>query len=498
MGVLGRFRDFFLKAPGSPRREIFLYALMLLVGVAAGLTIRGGALVWLALGLGLGLVLVVVKKPGYRFLILLVALGLIGGFRGSLAMNSFLERAVSEELWGQESTLVGTVRGYPELTLKTQKYYLEVEAADRKTVTFKIQVTDNLYPEVQNQDHIQVRCKLAEASFGALNFGSLASGIRAKCVSKETVVLEPAAGVQKILNLVRGTVRKTSERTLSEPQASLFQGLVYGADAGLPKDLQDDFRRAGLSHLVAVSGSNIGIIITNLLLLLIAFWLPRKRAIIAVFGALLGYLLIVGFEASLLRAAMMGSLILLAAWSGRGVNSRNILAVSVAGLIFVTPFLFFSLGFQLSVLATFGILFLEPRLRDLGKFLPDVRGLRQLFSTNLSAQIMTLPLLSLMFGRISLVGFLANLIVVPLVSFIFPLCFALILLALISAPLAVFISYPFILILTLILFLAKIMSAVPYAELSWNLTFFGAAAIYAAIIYWLGSTDRSNYEPIVS
>jgi competence protein ComEC len=196
--------------------------------------------------------------------------------------------------------------------------------------------------------------------------------------------------------------------SLPPEQRPLFLGIVLGDDRGQRPEVTDDFRGAGLSHLLAVSGQNVAFVLAlagPLLRRLRIGW--RLAVTLAVIGC---FALLTRFEPSVLRASAMASVAALAVAWGREASSARALALAVTVLVLADPFLVSSLGFQLSVAASVGILALAPRL---ARVLPGPRPLVDGLSVTLAAQAAVGPLLVTTFGGVPVASVPANLLAVP-------------------------------------------------------------------------------------
>ena len=198
-------------------------------------------------------------------------------------------------------------------------------------------------------------------------------------------------------------------------QRALVPALVDGDDALLPEGLEEDFRTTGLTHLTAVSGTNLTLVVG--FLLVVARWCGVRRRWLYLVGAvgIAGFVLIARTEPSVLRAAVMGAVGLLA----MGLNGRHRalrgLGVAVVVLLLVQPGLAVSVGFALSVLATAGIVLLAPGWRDaLARWLP--RWLAEAIAVPGAAQLACTPVVAAVSGQVSLVAVAANLAVAPVVG----------------------------------------------------------------------------------
>lgn len=199
------------------------------------------------------------------------------------------------------------------------------------------------------------------------------------------------------------------------PARALVPALVVGDDSGLDEQVQADFRTAGLTHLLAVSGTNLTLVVG--FLVVAGRWCGvRGRWQVALGAAgIVGFVLLARTEPSVVRAAAMGAVGLLALGSnGRGRGARA-LGVAVVVLLLWDPWLAVSVGFALSVLATAGILFLAPGWRDaLRHWLPD--WLAAAVAVPAAAQLACTPVVAAISGEVSLVAVAANMLAAPLVA----------------------------------------------------------------------------------
>ena len=213
---------------------------------------------------------------------------------------------------------------------------------------------------------------------------------------------------------VRASLRASVAHRPSD-QRALVPALVDGDDARVDDDLADDFRVTGLTHLLAVSGTNLTLLVGFLLAM--ARWLGVRGRWHLVVGGLgiVGFVLLARTEPSVLRAAVMGAVGLV----GLGANGRErgsrALGLAVVGLLLVDPGLATSIGFGLSVLATAGILVLAPVWRDtMACWMP--RWLAEAVAVPAAAQLACTPLVAAISGQVSLVAVGANLAVAPAVG----------------------------------------------------------------------------------
>lgn len=197
-----------------------------------------------------------------------------------------------------------------------------------------------------------------------------------------------------------------------ERRAGLLRGLAIGDTELINDETEQSFRRSGLSHLVAVSGSNVAIVVGAVALAAGRAGL-RLRVGLS-FVALALYVAVVGPDPSVLRAAAMGSMVLIALASGRTTEPLAALGVAVIVCVGLRPPLASAPGLHLSVAATAGIVIGSARLKERFTALP--RALAAVLSVGLAAQLAVAPILVATFGELSLVAPLANVVAIPAVA----------------------------------------------------------------------------------
>ncbi|MBN1170984.1 MAG: ComEC/Rec2 family competence protein, partial [Micromonosporaceae bacterium] len=223
------------------------------------------------------------------------------------------------------------------------------------------------------------------------------------------------AMVQRAALGLRAGLRKACS-TLPSEVAGLLPGLAIGDTEQLDQDLEEDFRATGMTHLCAVSGSNCAIVVGAVLLL--ARWLRAgPRASAALGGlALVGFVILVRPSPSVLRAAAMGGLALLALATGRSKAAMPALAASVIMLVALDPALAMDAGFALSVLATAGLLLLVPGWVAALRARRVPPGVAEAIAVPAAAQVACAPVIAGLSGTVSLVAVPVNLLATPAVA----------------------------------------------------------------------------------
>jgi len=219
------------------------------------------------------------------------------------------------------------------------------------------------------------------------------------------------------LERVRRTAGEALAAAIPEPEAGLAAGIVIGLRDRVDRDLAAAFTAVGASHVVAISGWNIAIVAATVAAL--AGRLARRRRAVILVASIVTYVLFAGASASVVRAAAMAGVVLVARETGRAGRATAALGWAAALLLIADPALIGDAGFQLSTLATGGILaWANPLSERIGRlFGGRVPGwLAESLGVSLAAQAATLPVVLLTFGRLAVVSPIVNLAIVPLVA----------------------------------------------------------------------------------
>ncbi len=213
-------------------------------------------------------------------------------------------------------------------------------------------------------------------------------------------------------------------RLFPDPEASLLAGILLGVDTGLTRELQDAFKNTGTAHIIAISGFNISIIAGIFVSLFSRVFGKRLGSFFAIL-AIIFYTLLVGADSAVVRAAIMGILGLVGRQIGRRNLGLNMLSLAALIMMVINPLVVGDVGFQLSVMATLGlILYAEPLSNLAQTLLLKVRvpaatveqilpPISDFVLLTLAAQITTLPIMAYQFKRISLVSLIANPFILP-------------------------------------------------------------------------------------
>ncbi len=239
--------------------------------------------------------------------------------------------------------------------------------------------------------------------------------------------------LQSFLIKSKNSINEKIKQKLSFNASQFLAGLLYGKEINDP-ELKNNLKKTGLSHLTAVSGYNLTLISSIVFEFLKIFPLSRLILFFLSTFSILIFSLFVGGQASVIRASLMGVLIIFCKSSGRIPLKRNVLtAAAISISLFQPSTLIFDLGFQLSFLATIGILYLAQPLEKLFRF--------KVLAETFSAQLLTLPIIWYHFGQINFFSLFINAIVLPIIPSLMIL--GLIAIFLINLPFIQLISLPY-------------------------------------------------------
>jgi competence protein ComEC len=285
------------------------------------------------------------------------------------------------------------------------------------------------------------------------------------------------------------------ETLLAEPGSSLLGGLLLGDRQSIPKELTEEFKRAGLVHILVLSGYNVTIVAESFMKCF--SFLPR------VFGRSLGALSIVLFAlmtgggATTVRASIMAIVVILSKSLSRKYDAGR--ALVFAGFIMVMQkplILAFDLSFELSFLATLSIIYVTPLVAERMVFIPEKWNMREIFSTTIATQIFVAPFILFAMGELSLIAFVSNIFVLPVIPYTMLFGFLGIAFGFVTSYIAYPLSWITALLLAYILKAVTFFSHMPFASIKIHASIFVLACIYVFyIVVLIILHKRRNSSP---
>jgi competence protein ComEC len=295
-------------------------------------------------------------------------------------------------------------------------------------------------------------------------------------------------GVGGVADALRRWLRRASSPGLGGQRRDLVEGVVLGDDGGLSDNLKQAFRRSGLYHLLAVSGQNVVLLAGAVLGVCIALGIARRWAHLGALAAIGAYVLAVGPQPSVIRAAVAGAAVSVAWLLGRLRDAWHVLLLAAIVLLAWNPYTLFDAGFQLSFAAVVAIFVLGgPLTRELEGY-PMPAVLRPILAISVACSLATAPLLWAQFGRVPVFGILANALVEPVVPALLWLAFAAAAVDPVAPQLAELLAWLNGWVAAYIAVCARVVAALPGAQLSGKeaaLATAGAFGLGAALMRWL-------------
>lgn len=252
-------------------------------------------------------------------------------------------------------------------------------------------------------------------------------GVRAVLYAEKGALRVAANGGGNPFRSVAIRVKKTLvarlENDFAPRDAAFLEALFFGEKTHLDESVKELFLRTGTLHVLAVSGFNVGFLAACVLLTFGFLPVHKRAGLCAALAAVWAYCLVVGWQAPVVRATLMATLVLTARLTGRKADTLNLAGFAALAILAWEPRQLFDAGFTLSFVAVAGLAALVPRYVGKtpaeGPAAPALRYGRELFYGTLAATLATLPVAVRAFHIVSPLGLVANLVVVPLVSFVF-------------------------------------------------------------------------------
>ncbi len=342
----------------------------------------------------------------------------------------------------EEIVLTGKIIKEPDI----RENNIKLTILARGRASGRILVTVSRYPEYGYGDELEITGKLQTPTvFEDFNYKKylLKDGIVSVSYYPKVKLMSQNIDFYSGILKIKDKIRQGIYRSFSPPQSEILGAMILGDKGRMSLELKEKLNVTGIRHITAISGLHILILSTILMSLLLGIGLSRSLAPYISLGIIFLFIAMIGFQPSSVRAGIMGGLFVLAQAFGRkSVGTRAIILTAGIMLLINPLLLFYDIGFQLSFLAVLGIITLAPYFKKWVK--------STILATTLSAYIFTLPILFYNFGRISLIGPLVNILVIPVIYWIMILGLAFSILTLIFPLGSWLISFPLWLLLTYI------------------------------------------------
>lgn len=386
--------------------------LVLVLGILSFFVLNSFGFEYLVILVGLSLILFSDKKYVIGTIIIVVFCGLRFWYWNDYSDFHIIHLNDDQVL----HEAVGKICFEPDIRREDVRYVVCLSEVNEQLVHGKVLVKTSLYPALEYGDLISLygyfETPFEEEEFSYKNYLRIFGVSSLFKLSGGIDLLQDGNGFGNWLFQFKANLITLIESMLQEPASSLVGGVLLGIRKGFSDQIMEEFNVTGLTHIIAVSGYNVSLIILVINKLLP--FVPRQIRFYFISFFLIIFMALTGFTASVIRAVIMGIISLLALEVGeRGKFLRVILITGLIMAFWNPAFLLHDAGFHLSFLSTLGVVYLSEYVKT--DWLTEKLGLREAFVLTIAAQLATLPVIVFNFGRVSLVSPFANLLVAPLV-----------------------------------------------------------------------------------
>ncbi len=391
---------------------------------------------------------------------------------------------------GKEVTLEGVINDDPDIRLKTK--HLNIKLKNSET-TILVYVDRNM--EVRYGDLVYVKGVLEEPENFITNSGKEFNYRRyltnqdiyyiIKNADLKIITTDNGNKIKSLLFKIKNNFLEKINSVIPSPESDLGGGLVLGVRGGFDDDMKNEFIETGTIHIVALSGYNISIVADGVMKV---FGLIFSQVISIIFGffIIILFIIMTGASATAIRAGIMATIMLLGKLSGRRYVAGRALVVAAFLMITYEPRIIVNMSFQLSFIATAGVLFVTPKVIHWFRFVPMRFGFREMIATTVAATISVLPILLYLTGVFSLVSIPANILILLFIPITMLLVFLTGVLGFVYTPISIIFGYISYLLLAYILYVIHLFGSLSFA--SFNIQRFPlllTIIIYIFLIWWV-------------
>lgn len=368
---------------------------------------------------------------------------------------------------------IGKIKYEPDNKIENQNLIVEVQKINdiqvKQNQFGKILIKTDRFPKYEYGDLLLIECILKEPkSFNDFDYKLYLArqGIFLVCDFPKKINLivgelknEHKNSLIWFLFFIKQKVSLKIHSLLHEPEASFLAGILIGERRGFEKELLDYFNKSGITHIIAVSGYNIAILVSSIQSICF-FWLIKKRNIfVIIFFVLSFFVFFSGFGASVVRASIMGVLVLISKNVNRFANIKNIILGSALIMVLFNPnVLVFDIGFQLSFLSTIGLIYGTHYIENFFWWCNNTFGVKNSLVSTLASTIFTLPIIIFYFKQFATHSILVNVLVLPVIPFAMFFGFIALFVSFFNLFLGQVLAYPVFIILSYVIKIAQFFS----------------------------------------
>ena len=298
---------------------------------------------------------------------------------------------------------------------------------------------------------------------------------------------------------VKENINIKIEKYFSEPISSVLKSMLIGDKTSIEPDLKNDFINSGLIHILVISGLHIGFIVTIVLFIFRIFNLPLKAVCLLTIPTIFFYAILTGSNPPAIRATIMASCILLSFVLNRESLIYNSICLSALIILIYNPQYLFTASMQLSFIATIGIIYFYPKIYNSFSKIKNkfYKSILSIFCVTLSVQVALIPILIFYFGKFSVISFIANMLIIPIVGFVVALSLIFYMFTFISSLVALYVSISLSYILNLILIVIHYFANLDFSVLETKIPHFCEIVLYYLIVIMMFEYRRFRKSLIV-
>ena len=399
----------------------------------------------------------------------------------------------------KEVVFTGYVCADPDIRIEEAKYEVCLLNLDKEKADFKVLMTTDLYPEYKYGEMISGKGTLERpAKIEDFDYRNYLLTKKIFAVIYKPKIKENPSQIQKsnlgvkdfyffqakgVLYKIKNKFSETLSQIMAEPEASFLKGLILGERSTMSSDLINNFNRTGTTHIIALSGYNVTIIISAIAA--IFGYLGRKNSFFISLLFVVFFVVMTGAASSVVRAAIMMILVLSAPLLGRKAKSINILVLTAAVMILFNPLILrYDLGFALSFLAISGLIIFSPILAQKfkkGRFKKMPKKIKDPLIETLSAQLFAFPIILYSFSRVSIIAPLTNVLILPFIPLTMAMGFIVGFIGIISKTLGEILAYFPFFFLKYMIVVVELTAKLPLASIEIN----KSPAVLIILIYIL-------------
>jgi competence protein ComEC len=398
---------------------------------------------------------------------------------------------------GKKVALEGTVVEDPDVRLSTVRLTVKPKNQESNVLVVVPSGTEVAYGDVVKvSGMLETPENFITNSGKEFNYGRYLANQDIYFIIKNAQVEVISSGhgftIQAVLYRLRNSFMRNIGNVISPPESDLADGLILGARGGFDNDMRNEFVSTGTIHIIALSGYNVTIVATGIMKVLGLILSQTLSIIFGIFVIIL-FIMLAGASSTAIRAGIMAVIALFARMTGRNYDAGRALVIAALVMVAYDVRVLTDISFQLSFIATFGVLFITPLVIKWVRFFPMRFGLRELVATTIAATISVLPILLYSTGILSLVSLPANILILPFIPITMFLSFVVGMFGFVSYFLSVPFAYLAHILLHYILAVIHFFASLPFVSITiQSFPLWLAIVLYVAILWWVFGKNKKS------